>query len=367
MKNKKVIKIIFLIGVILLAVGCALASCKKTHAYDTISTNPSSLSAEDYNPGIIMLFSIDIPEDFPGAEMINHTITIGSSTLGDIFLNGFNDIDDYICYCFRDKQSGYTDVVINFYINPSNQQQRIIEFIMLEEDRIVSAYSNTITIQSANFMALFFMPLTTELQSAFLNLDTMTYNTTQPTFNIRGNVYHTPVASETYINGYQGYAPLYEINYPTSYITGGYNGSHGNLIFTYTNIPIGILGLEELINVILNDSINLIAPYIYQFEVNGYNGGYTYGYQQGLDAADQDAYDTGYHYGYLKGREDGYDDGASGNNAVSSFINILTSIFTGIGAILSIELFPHVTIGLFFLVPLFFGVLGLILWIWRHN
>lgn len=362
-KHKKILRLVILCGVLLLAIGCGLASCKKTHAYDTIRTNPVSLSAEDFNPGIVMLFSMDISEN--GLPMIDNSITIGTSTLSDIF-NGTN-IDDYTCYCFKDTQSGYTDVIVNFYKNINNLQQRIVEFVMLEEDRIVSAYSNTITIQDVNFMALFFMPLTTELQYAFLNLGEMAYINSQPALFIRGNVYHTPVASETYINGYSGFAPLYEINYATQYVTGGANGTHSNLIFTYTNIPIGIVGLEELINYIFNPGISDVAPYMYQFEVNGYNGGYAYGYQQGLDANDQESYDTGYYYGYLKGKEDGYDDGAQGNNAISSAVNVLKSIFSAIGAIFTIELFPHITIGLFLLVPLFFGVLGLILWIWRHN
>lgn len=362
--KKKLIRTLLIVGILLLVVGCGMASCKKAHAYDTISTNPVSLSAEDFNPGIVMLFSMDL--QYSGTKMIDNTITIGSSTLNDIFDNGYTDIDNYTCYCFRDTQSGYTDFILNFYINQSNLQQRVVEFIMLEEDTIISAYSNTITIQSASYMALFFMPLNTILQSAFLNLDTMIYDTTQPTFNIRGNVYNTPVASETYINGYSGYAPLYEVNYPTQYITGG-DGSHCNLIFTYTNIPTGIVGLEELINYIFNPEMDDIAPYIYQFEVNGYNGGYAYGYQQGLDAFDQDAYDTGYYYGYLKGKEDGYDDGAKGNNAVSAAVNLLSSIFTAIGTIFSVELFPHITLGLFFAVPLFFGAVGMLLWVWRHN
>lgn len=74
-----------------------------------------------------------------------------------------------------------------------------------------------------------------------------------------------------------------------------------------------------------------------------------------------------YRYGYSSGYNVGYNDGQTGENAISPFFNVLSGIFTSIGAIFSIELVPHVPIGLFFLVPLFFAIVGLILFIWRKN
>lgn len=63
--------------------------------------------------------------------------------------------------------------------------------------------------------------------------------------------------------------------------------------------------------------------------------------------------------------DEGYAAGQAGANAISPALNIITGIFEAIGTIFAIELVPHVPIGVFFLVPLFFGVLGLIIWIWR--
>lgn len=76
---------------------------------------------------------------------------------------------------------------------------------------------------------------------------------------------------------------------------------------------------------------------------------------------------SAYSDGYGDGYDEGYDDGQEGENAISPFFNILSGIFTSIGAVFSIELIPNVPIGLFFLVPLFFAIVGLILFIWRKN
>ena len=76
---------------------------------------------------------------------------------------------------------------------------------------------------------------------------------------------------------------------------------------------------------------------------------------------------TNYKNAYLSGYNAG--GGGQGGNITEfdRFWSLITGIFSGIGAIFAIELIPHVPIGVFFLIPLFFGVVGLILWIWRRN
>lgn len=81
----------------------------------------------------------------------------------------------------------------------------------------------------------------------------------------------------------------------------------------------------------------------------------------------QNAYNSGRTAGYNLGYSAGYNAGQAGENAISPFFRVLTDIFTSIGAIFSIELVPNIPLGLFILVPLFFAVLGIILWIWRRN
>lgn len=75
----------------------------------------------------------------------------------------------------------------------------------------------------------------------------------------------------------------------------------------------------------------------------------------------------GYNQGYSAGYNTGYREGQTGENAISPVWNVLTGIFNSIGAILSIELIPHIPIGLLIFVPLFFIMVMAILSIWRKN
>lgn len=95
----------------------------------------------------------------------------------------------------------------------------------------------------------------------------------------------------------------------------------------------------------------------------GYTSGYSQGYYEGQTEGEEIGYDNGYEDGY----QVGYQDGASGETAISPAFRVISDVFTSIGSIMAIELVPHVPLGLFILVPLFFSALGLILWIWRRN
>lgn len=99
----------------------------------------------------------------------------------------------------------------------------------------------------------------------------------------------------------------------------------------------------------------------------GYDNGYDDGEQIGYNNGYGDGLTYGYDLGYASGYDDGYIDGENGESAVSKAVGVIGSIFGAVGTVLSIELFPGIPLGLFFLVPLFFAVLGLILWIWRRN
>lgn len=114
-------------------------------------------------------------------------------------------------------------------------------------------------------------------------------------------------------------------------------------------------------------------------DVSGYAAGLTAGYNNGYDAGETAGYNNGYsegrnvgleegeEIGYSQGYNVGYTDGQAGNTAITPVFNTLSGIFSVIGSVLAIELVPHVPLGIFFLVPLFFSAVGLILWIWRRN
>lgn len=79
------------------------------------------------------------------------------------------------------------------------------------------------------------------------------------------------------------------------------------------------------------------------------------------------AYNDGYNAGRSAGYNAGYTDGQSGENAISPIWNVLTGIFSAVGSIFAIELAPHIYLGYFILVPLFFIMVLGILAIWRKN
>lgn len=79
---------------------------------------------------------------------------------------------------------------------------------------------------------------------------------------------------------------------------------------------------------------------------NGYNDGLLDGYDNGYDNAYNDGFDIGYDVGLGAGYDNGYARGY--NDGVASDFNAwswLTAVFSSMGALLSIQLLPGVTIG----------------------
>lgn len=76
--------------------------------------------------------------------------------------------------------------------------------------------------------------------------------------------------------------------------------------------------------------------------------------------------DTANEY-YYSGYYTGYDDGQTGYTALDKVWLLLSGIFGTMGSIFAIELIPHVPLGTFILVPIFFGVFLFILRIWRNK
>lgn len=360
MKNKKIFKTILLIVIILLAVGCGMASCKKTHAYDDI---------EPLNPGEdrdwLLLLSGNVGTDpeygtslSTGQEMIVST----GSTLEEqnIYLSNM-----YYFYDFISSYDARSIFLINMYREP-NSTNCNIQYIVFEEDVVQAIYTDSLTIDQ--FILVFFNPGDNGFDSSNVVISKVITNSTRNYFSMQHiSDRSITMLDEIYTSGNDTH--LFHL----------VRGSAFNMIMGGSGFSLESLGVgETFIDMFNNNRFDLfITPGLNTLIARGYSGGYDAGYSAGYTdgGGSEDAYYDGYQQGlnvgrqvgYQLGYDTGYDDGASGNNAVSSFINILTSIFTGIGAIFSIELFPHITIGLFLLVPLFFGVLGLILWIWRHN
>ena len=73
---------------------------------------------------------------------------------------------------------------------------------------------------------------------------------------------------------------------------------------------------------------------------------------------------------YSRGYTLGYDEGLSAGEALVNNgyrISWLTGVINSVSDILSIEIFPNVTIGYFLLVPLALGIVGMIFYFWRKD
>lgn len=107
----------------------------------------------------------------------------------------------------------------------------------------------------------------------------------------------------------------------------------------------------------------------------GYDSGYANGYDEGYDVGDTNGYNRGYNVGYDAGDYDGYrrgwDQGYARGKSDGENYNIhyfwLRNTLDAMNDFLSLQLFPGVNIGLMVGVPLVFGVLRLILFIWRSG
>lgn len=91
----------------------------------------------------------------------------------------------------------------------------------------------------------------------------------------------------------------------------------------------------------------------------GYNRGWEdgeyYGYFNGHDDGYTVGYDDGYSYGHDIGRNEGLNEGTSAWGV------LFTSMLSTFGAVLSIEIFPNLTLGMIAAVPLILGLLSFII------
>lgn len=98
----------------------------------------------------------------------------------------------------------------------------------------------------------------------------------------------------------------------------------------------------------------------------GYSAGYEAGLIGGYDSAYEDGFDAGETAGYVEGWDDGYNVGydygytagqISAQEGTENFsTNWFVSILSGVGGILSIEIFPNFRIGFLLLIPVVFGL-----------
>lgn len=358
-KHKKILRLVLLGGILLLAIGCGLASCKKANAYDQMQVS-DGLDSPNHYSGILIGYSLDL------GDIYGNNLTANQ---GDDFFDLMNELgynlDNTNTYLFHNTSTNYPILGINFYYTlvNGNPTQLNVQFFSFEENTIMYSITHTYDYYTCynKFLMVYWRPFTHYVDYTIYEYNEMTYENTPVRFTQYGTYQTIPIYDEIYWG--EGYDESQ--SQENMYFRYMRTNLHSNEILYLSNVePTQTMAYYVSV---YNQALTYRYNYYNDLRITGYRGGYNQGYIDGGSSSTETAYQNGYQKGYLKGKEDGYDDGAQGNNAVSSAINVLSSIFGAIGAIFSIELFPHITLGLFLLVPLFFGVLGLILWIWRHN
>lgn len=104
---------------------------------------------------------------------------------------------------------------------------------------------------------------------------------------------------------------------------------------------------------VVTNSYNFIyKTRLYDEGIEMYEGGYNNGYDDGYFEGKQ-LYGVGYNEGYNKGISESIESGG--------FSMILSSMFTSVGVLLSVELLPNISIGSIVAIPIVFGVIMFII------
>lgn len=155
---------------------------------------------------------------------------------------------------------------------------------------------------------------------------------------------------------------IYELDFEVS---GGNYLTCNNVTLIYTSDYASYNWNEVSGNVkaVFNCAVVGMTPFTQKYNttqlLNFYNSMYRSQYNNALYYYGEAKRQQGYDVGYIAGQE--------GVNAISPIWNVLTGIFSAVGSIFAIELAPHIYLGYFILVPLFFAMVLGILSIWRKN
>lgn len=313
------------------------------------------------------------------SELIHITANIRESDQGDYNIVFIFDLGEN----YLSNKSNFMFIGGAYRLAITNQAGNNTNQVTIEQ--IGSSYYESFTTNS-RFLQVQIVEDNNDLCLLFYDLNyTMQYN--------QGN---TPVingVSRTlktrFVFGQGVYSQWTGINGLQMSVTSGTFGTNTpNFLFNYSYISVfdtvqdinnwvdNQLSNYKFINYLLNQSYNYGYTdgnndgYLDGFddgEDRGYSDGYAAGELVGHAAGYEEGANVGYTHGFDEGYRDGWADGQAGETAITPAFNTLSGVFNVVSSVLSIELVPHVPIGLFFLVPLFFSAIGLILWIWRRN
>lgn len=369
----KKLKWILLFIMFLLAAIFLFATCKKTKALENVLYSYEIDMSVDTNNSIVI--NGNVPEISINSSEIISIVNLGTTNLFDIYISRISD-NYYRIQLNHQNSSGIFSqnfnkdfqgfsIIIGEYRNSQNGTELFMSLILWGNnisnnvvylDKVVyyyffdnlqgQEYNDLLTRYINSFVRYRVYPRGNSKFTSNINLFTYDLLDYDP------NIYDTP--SEIVGEVIGDIQPYFSNIIPSTFYNAGYTAGYQ-------------AGYDD----------GYAAGQTF-----GYNSGYQVGYQDGL-ADNTTAYNHGYDDGYADGYRTGYDlgktdgdaigyqrglaEGMAGATPVSQTVGVVSSIFAGIGTVLSIQLFPGFPLGLLILVPLFFAVLGLILWIWRRN
>lgn len=114
--------------------------------------------------------------------------------------------------------------------------------------------------------------------------------------------------------------------------------------------------------------IDYLAPVMLKNWLNvmsGYNSNYNTPYANIILRRYQEGLNIGDAQGYDRGHQEGYDEGYYDLEEAHPF-QWITLMGEGVGSILSMQVFPHITIGILILIPIVFGLIIMIIKMFIH-
>lgn len=265
-----------------------------------------------------------------------------------IYKNGLNSYIDYSFnnYYYSNVSGQEQDEIFDSY-NTSNIG---IYPLSQRTDTAITCVYNFYILDMLDYQTLTFSEYVEDIKDEYIKISDNYLELYKSGYTAGYQAGYQAGYNEGYDDGYDvGYTAGQQAGYQAGYTAGEQAGYEGGYTEGHA------VGYSSGYNAGLNDN------------VAGQQIAYNAGYEAGKDYGETIGYLDGYDDGYDEGYGIGYNEGFGGATPMSRATTLIGSIFGAIGSVLSIQLFPGFTLGLLILVPLFFAVLGLILWIWRRN
>lgn len=190
---------------------------------------------------------------------------------------------------------------------------------------------------------------------AIINTSKIDFNMYSPLNNSNGYVYfgsayrdYTIFDGESVLYNYSGL--MYNTTRTGHQFNYSYNTDYNYVVLDYYNIVSP--REEEYYTAWTNNQWN-IFHYTSTFIKHQNGVGFTLSLGSTYEKVREDGYNNGYANGYTNGYQDGYNTGSTGiSKEVNTAFDYIGAGFNAVAGIMSLEVLPHITLGLAFSIPL---------------